>query len=457
MSALLRTPLAEALRARIKAGIDKVVMIGSTAGAAIQLVAGRDSFWSESPKVVAPLAIVIALATCGLLGWLGRAPWTPKAYIGLLLLANVVYLARFGPWLGMGVAYVVTIALACVFLRSRWWSRILLALAGTPLVLGVLIATGAMASPSLQIDDSFSLDRAAIAAVTAMIGVAVIVSYLVRQLRSARRTIEHALAVEREQRIERIRVEAEITRAHRADLIAELAAEVGADIGEALAIIQARARALAAELHGAVAEECLGDITEAATTAAMTMRSLTAFAPDVGEEACGNASEVVRALPKLMSRTMPSRIALDVAAENGAWVPIGATELARICSNLVLNARDAIPQAGTIVVRLSRTDTHAVIVVRDDGTGMGPDVLAQLFQPFFTTKPVGRGTGLGLATTRILVERACGTIEVTSEVNRGSQFTIRLPLATVAARGPAARRRAPRRSRVPSLPSLASR
>lgn len=428
---LLQTPLADQLRARIQRGFDKAALVGATGGTLLQLVAAPASFWSDSPHVVAPIWITFALAVCALLGCLGRAQWTPKAYIALILVANMVYLARFGPWLGMGAVYIATIALAFVFLPSRWWSRILVILVGTPLVIGASIASGVVASgPSLLITDSFSIHRASIAAVTAMIGTAIIVSYLVRQLRAARRTIENALAVEREQRLERARVEAEISRARRADLIAELAAEVGADIGEALAIIQARARALAAELHGPTAEECLGDIAEAATTAAITMRSLTAFAPDAGDEAVhGNASEAVRAIPKLLGRTIPSRITLEVAADDDAWVAIGTTDLARICSNLVINARDAISHDGTIAVTLARTDTHAVIVVRDDGTGMSADVRAQLFQPFFTTKPVGRGTGLGLATTKILVERAIGTIEVASEPGDGSQFTIRLPLA----------------------------
>ena len=90
--------------------------------------------------------------------------------------------------------------------------------------------------------------------------------------------------------------------------------------------------------------------------------------------------------------------------------------------------RDAMPDLGTITIRVTREASHVQIDVRDTGTGMSPEVLNQLFQPFFTTKPVGRGTGLGLATSKILVERANGTISVASEVGKGTTFTIRLPL-----------------------------
>ncbi|MBA3820440.1 MAG: substrate-binding domain-containing protein, partial [Deltaproteobacteria bacterium] len=115
-----------------------------------------------------------------------------------------------------------------------------------------------------------------------------------------------------------------------------------------------------------------------------------------------------------------------------ARVAIATTDLARICANLVLNARDAIAGAGTIAVRVTRELAHVVIEVEDNGAGMDAATLARLFQPFFTTKPVGRGTGLGLATSKILVERAAGLITVVSEVGHGTCFTIRLPLVASA-------------------------
>ncbi len=136
----------------------------------------------------------------------------------------------------------------------------------------------------------------------------------------------------------------------------------------------------------------------------------------------------IRALPKLVRRTLPMSVALEIRADHDAWVGIAANDLTRICANLVFNANDAITGKGTIAVRVTRDDARVVIDVQDDGAGMPGDVLSHLFEPFFTTKPVGRGTGLGLATARILVERAAGTIEVQSDVGHGTRFTIRLPV-----------------------------
>jgi signal transduction histidine kinase len=82
---------------------------------------------------------------------------------------------------------------------------------------------------------------------------------------------------------------------------------------------------------------------------------------------------------------------------------------------------------------VNRVDKDVVIEVKDDGAGMDALVLGRLFQPFFTTKEIGRGTGLGLATTKVLVERAGGTIGVYSSPGCGTRFTLRLPAVAQAA------------------------
>ena len=421
------TPVGEELRTTIRRCVDLAVLAGSSLSTVVQLVdLGPPTRWS-----LIPILTTFLLGVCGLVGLVGKARWTPIAYVGLIIVANIVFMMTYGPWFGLGTIYVLTIALAFIFMSRRWWASVGIILVSTPLVLGGLYATGLLGDrPVLVFGDPKRVRLAVFAAITAMIGIAIVISYVLRQLVNARREIEHANAAEREQQVQRARVEADIAHARRTDLIAELAAEVGTDIGAALAIIQARARALASELHSTVSVECLSDITESAATAAATVRSLTAFAPGIGEavDARGNAADAARALPKLMRRTLPERITLDIHAKDDLWVPLCITDLARICSNLVLNARDAITERGTITVEVARDGMHVLIEVSDDGAGMSPEVQAQLFQPFFTTKPIGRGTGLGLATTRILVERAGGTIELSSELGRGTQFTIRLPL-----------------------------
>jgi signal transduction histidine kinase len=95
--------------------------------------------------------------------------------------------------------------------------------------------------------------------------------------------------------------------------------------------------------------------------------------------------------------------------------------------NLLLNAQQAMPQGGQLTIQGSAAPGEAVLSLIDTGTGMPPEVLAKAFQPFFTARP--GGTGLGLATTRKIVEAHGGAIRAESEVGRGTKFTIRLPAA----------------------------
>ena len=402
------------------------MLVGGTLGscvAAVDLARGT----SREPLVA--ITVMFALATCGLLGLIGRARWTPVAYVGLVVVANIVYLAAYGPWIGLGGVYVLAIALAFLFMSASWSWTVGIALVTTPIIIGILHELGYLPQASaLQLGDANNWQRAVTASFSALVGVAIVVNYTVRQMVKEKRNMERMVVTQREQRLERDRLDTEIARVRRADSIAQLAAEVGADIGAALAVIQARATALRAELTSVDAVECLSDIADVTTAAGGTMRSLTVFGPESVGPAHGNACEAVRVLPKLVRRIIPMRIALEIVAEGDLYVGVDTGDLSRIFANLALNARDAMPDRGTITIRVTREASHVQIDVRDTGTGMSPEVLNQLFQPFFTTKPVGRGTGLGLATSKILVERANGTISVASEVGKGTTFTIRLPL-----------------------------
>lgn len=112
-------------------------------------------------------------------------------------------------------------------------------------------------------------------------------------------------------------------------------------------------------------------------------------------------------------------------------VPILAdpSQIEHAILNLVVNARDAVPEGASITVRAMAEDGMAILEVEDSGVGIDPAALPHLFEPFYTTKPVGQGTGLGLATVYGIVEQSGGTIQVESERGKGTRVIIRLPLS----------------------------
>jgi two-component system, NtrC family, sensor kinase len=116
-------------------------------------------------------------------------------------------------------------------------------------------------------------------------------------------------------------------------------------------------------------------------------------------------------------------------AKNLPPVSCDPAQIEQVLLALIMNAIDAMPRGGTLWLetQLSNDETEIKIQVRDDGAGIAPDVLPQIFEPFTTTKESGHGVGLGLAISRGIVERHKGRIEVASELGRGTTFTVTLP------------------------------
>jgi len=123
-------------------------------------------------------------------------------------------------------------------------------------------------------------------------------------------------------------------------------------------------------------------------------------------------------------------------------------QLEQVIVNLAVNARDAMPSGGALVIELKNADVdlalaaehvglspgaYVTVDVRDTGAGIPPAVLRRIFEPFYTTKEVGKGTGLGLSTVYGIVKQSGGYVSVTSEVGHGTTFTVYLP--RVAAKG----------------------
>jgi PAS domain S-box-containing protein len=147
-------------------------------------------------------------------------------------------------------------------------------------------------------------------------------------------------------------------------------------------------------------------------------------------------AERINAVFGILETGLGGAISLLKEIEPGLWpVVADTTELETALVNLIVNARDAMPEGGSVTIEAKNVTLkntlhpgdHVAITVRDSGVGIPPDVIPKIFDPFFTTKPVGKGTGLGLSQVHGFAHQAGGTISVSSELNKGTSFTICLP------------------------------
>jgi signal transduction histidine kinase len=105
-------------------------------------------------------------------------------------------------------------------------------------------------------------------------------------------------------------------------------------------------------------------------------------------------------------------------------------QLNQVLINLVVNSVQAMPEGGRLTVQTLSGGDHVSLIVEDTGVGMNEEVKKQIFIPFFTTKDVDQGTGLGLAVVHGIVTSHGGSIKVESQVDRGTRFEVQLPLTT---------------------------
>lgn len=226
-------------------------------------------------------------------------------------------------------------------------------------------------------------------------------------------------------------MEQELAQAQRLERVGTLAAGIAHDFNNILGTIVISTGSIRA-LRNAPSDvrQAVADITEAAERGADLARSLMALGRSPSPEASGwtplgsSVERVMRVLvPNLGDRL---RLRLDVPADPPDVVGQPA-ELEQVLMNLLLNARDALPDGGEILLAARAEEGFGVIEVSDNGTGIPPEVLPRIFEPYMSTKGAGRGTGLGLAIVRRLVEDLGGKVGVRSRPGEGTTFTVRLP------------------------------
>jgi signal transduction histidine kinase/ActR/RegA family two-component response regulator len=185
----------------------------------------------------------------------------------------------------------------------------------------------------------------------------------------------------------------------------------------------------------------LKQMLRAATLGAETVKRLQTFAnmrADVTESetdvfdvatTAGNAAEVLKPIWISDPEKKGIKIDLHLDLQDGCLVKGQENEMFEVLVNLIRNAAEAMPQGGDIEVKAYREADEVVITIRDNGTGIAEEDLSKVFQPFWSSKGVGIGKGMGLAVSHGLVKRHGGSISVDSKLGAGTTFTIRLPLA----------------------------
>jgi CheY-like chemotaxis protein len=222
------------------------------------------------------------------------------------------------------------------------------------------------------------------------------------------------------------------------EAIGRMAGGIAHDFNNLLTVIGGCSECLYAGLpENSLLRENAAEIRNAAERAAALTRQLLAFArKQVRQVRVLDLNAVVNDTRSLLRRLIPEHmdIVTFLAPDLGA-VRADATQMGQILINLAINARDAMPERGTLTIKTEnaaidgddlKPGPHVRLSVSDTGCGMSPEVLSRIFEPFFTTK-ASKGTGLGLSTVYGIVKQSAGDISVESQVGVGTTFHIHLP------------------------------
>lgn len=244
---------------------------------------------------------------------------------------------------------------------------------------------------------------------------------------------------------EKQRFQRELLRTQRLQSIGTLAGGIGHDLNNCLTPVLAAAQLLHAEVKSETGQALLQAAEQAARRGAGILRQLLMFARGAEEgKQPVHLKLLVEELRLLVTRTFPPSIQFTARLAPGLRAVRGdVTQLHQVLMNLCVNARDAMPQGGRLAVEAQTVavtgefagkpagvapGTFVLVSVSDTGTGIPPEVMEHMFEPFYSTKPAGHGTGLGLYSVLTVVENHGGFVRVDSTPGAGSQFQIYLPV-----------------------------
>jgi PAS domain S-box-containing protein len=241
------------------------------------------------------------------------------------------------------------------------------------------------------------------------------------------------------------KLESQFLRAQRLESIGTLASGIAHDLNNILSPILMSVTLLRRSMKDhPECERMLNIVEGSAERGAGIVKQVLTFARGVeGERVLLQPKHLISELAKIMAQTFPRNIDIQSNLPTDLWTISGdATQLHQVLLNLCVNARDAMPEGGTLDVgaenvtvdeQLARMNpgaqlgAHVVLRVGDTGMGMTPETMDKIYDPFFTTKEVGKGTGLGLATVIGIVKGHGGFLSLQSEVGVGTTFRVYLP------------------------------
>ncbi|GAB1542670.1 response regulator [Scytonema sp. NUACC21] len=243
---------------------------------------------------------------------------------------------------------------------------------------------------------------------------------------------------------EKKELKAQFFRAQRLESIGTLASGIAHDLNNVLAPILMTAQLLESQLHDERSKRLLPILISNAKRGANLVKQVLSFTRGIeGNRTLLQLKHLIREIQQVLGETFPKSIQLSVQIAQNLWAVSGdATQLHQVLMNLCVNARDAMPNGGTLLIAAenllvdenyarmhidARVGSYVVITVSDTGVGIPYEIVDRIFEPFFTTKEIGKGTGLGLSTVLGIIKSHSGFINVYSEIGKGTQFKVYLP------------------------------
>ncbi len=243
---------------------------------------------------------------------------------------------------------------------------------------------------------------------------------------------------------EKKKLEAQYLRAQRLESIGTLASGIAHDLNNILSPVMMGTQMLQMKLKDQQSQRLLAIMQSNVNRGAEMVRQVLSFAQGIGgQRVVLQPKHLIREIIQLAEETFPKSIRIKQRLHDDLWTTSGdATQLHQVLLNLCVNARDAMPQGGTLTIAAENQplDTlcaqllkgatpgnFVVITITDSGIGIPPEIIDRIFDPFFTTKESGQGTGLGLATAQGIVASHGGFITVESKLELGTKFSIYLP------------------------------